>query len=105
MSTNYPVYLSLTTPTRYCRVDLVPEEGRYDLTISRATYERDNGMFECRFKEAGTGSDLHTTTVNLTVLIPPGSPRIDPETPTATEGQPIDLVCSSQGGSPDPQIM
>lgn len=86
-------------------MDLVHEEGRYDLTISRATYEGDNGVFECRFKEAGTGSDLHTTTVNLTVLIPPGSPRIEPETPTATEGQPIDLVCSSQGGSPDPQIM
>ncbi|XP_045128409.1 hemicentin-1-like isoform X1 [Portunus trituberculatus] len=87
------------------KVDLVPNEGRYDLTISHATYERDNGMFVCRFKEAGTGSDLHTTTVNLTVLIPPGSPRIDPETPTATEGQPIDLECSSQGGSPDPQII
>ncbi|XP_071537068.1 hemicentin-2 [Panulirus ornatus] len=86
-------------------VDLEPTEGRYDLNISRAMYERDNGMFECRFKEAGTGSNLHTTTVNLTVLIPPGSPRINPEAPTATEEQSIDLVCSSQGGSPDPQII
>ncbi|XP_063585108.1 hemicentin-2-like [Penaeus indicus] len=86
-------------------VDLDLEEGRYDLTISHATYERDNGMFECRVKEAGTGSDLHTTTVNLTVLIPPGSPRVNPEVPTATENQQIDLVCSSQGGSPDPQII
>lgn len=93
-----------TNLDRNYAVDLNPNEGRYDLLISRATYERDNGMFECRFKEAGTGSDLHTTTVNLTVLIPPGSPRINPEQPTATESQSIDLVCSSQGGSPDPQI-
>ncbi|XP_076065499.1 hemicentin protein echinoid [Oratosquilla oratoria] len=87
------------------RVELVPEEGRYDLTISHATYDRDNGMFECRVKEAQTGSDLHTTTVNLTVLIPPGSPHITPEAPTATEEQATDLTCSSQGGSPDPQII
>nr|XP_053645436.1 hemicentin-1-like [Cherax quadricarinatus] len=99
------VAIADTPLDRSYTVDLEPSEGRYDLTISRATYERDNGMFECRFKEAGTGSDLHTTTVNLTVLIPPGSPRINPEAPTATEGQSIDLVCSSQGGSPDPQII
>lgn len=85
-------------------VDLDPTVGRYDLKISRATYERDNGVFECRFKEAGTGSDLHTTTVNLTVLIPPSSPTIQPEQLIATEKQSVDLTCSSKGGSPDPQI-
>ncbi|CAL4133836.1 unnamed protein product, partial [Meganyctiphanes norvegica] len=86
------------------RVELLPDEGRYDLVISRATYERDNGMFECRVKEAGTGADLHSTTVNLTVLIPPGSPRVTPEMPKVTEGENVDLICSSRGGSPDPQI-
>ncbi|CAL4088411.1 unnamed protein product, partial [Meganyctiphanes norvegica] len=86
------------------KVELQPDDGRYDLIISRATYERDNGMFECRVKEAGTGADLHSTTVNLTVLIPPGSPRVTPETPKVTEGDNIDLICSSRGGSPDPQI-
>ncbi|XP_064112028.1 hemicentin-2-like isoform X2 [Macrobrachium nipponense] len=98
------VAIGSTPFDRSYTVDLDESEGRYDLRISRATYERDNGMFECRFKEANTGSDLHTTTVNLTVLIPPGSPRISPEQPTATEKQSIDLVCASQGGSPDPEI-
>ena len=85
-------------------VNFQPDEGRYDLTISHATYDRDNGMFECNMKEPGTGDDLHSTTVNLTVLIPPGSPSITPQVPVVTEGDNVELQCSSKGGSPDPQI-
>ncbi|KAA0198428.1 hypothetical protein HAZT_HAZT007763 [Hyalella azteca] len=87
------------------RINFVESESRYDLTINRATYDRDNGMFECRSVKEGSGSVLHNTVVNLTVLIPPGSPHITPQKPKAVEGKPIELTCSSSGGSPDPQII
>uniref|UniRef100_A0A2P2HYG8 Hemicentin-1-like n=1 Tax=Hirondellea gigas TaxID=1518452 RepID=A0A2P2HYG8_9CRUS len=86
------------------RIELSEGESRYDLTIRRSTYDRDNGVFECRVKE-GSGSILHNTVVNLTVLIPPGSPQITPKKPKAIEGKPVELTCSSRGGSPDPQII
>lgn len=86
------------------RVSLDKRESRYDLTINRATYKRDNGKFECRVKE-GSGTVLHSTIVNLTVLIPPGSPHIHPPKPKGVEGNPVKLTCSSSGGSPDPQII
>lgn len=86
------------------RVHLNEAESRYDLRINKATYDRDNGMFECRVKE-GSGSVLHSTVVNLTVLIPPGSPHITPARPKAIEGKPLELTCASSGGSPDPQII
>ncbi len=35
-------------------------EGRYDLYITDAEYMRDNGKFECRLKEDGTGVELYT---------------------------------------------
>ncbi|CAL4088052.1 unnamed protein product [Meganyctiphanes norvegica] len=98
------VAIDKTPFERSYTVNFQPDEGRYDLTISRATYDRDNGMFECRVKAAGTGDDLHSTSVNLTVLIPPGSPTITPQVPVATEGDNVELQCSSKGGSPDPQI-
>lgn len=98
------VAIDKTPFERSYTVNFQPDEGRYDLTISRATYERDNGMFECRVKAAGTGDDLHSTSVNLTVLIPPGSPTITPQAPVVTEGENVELQCSSRGGSPDPQI-
>ena len=55
-------------------------------------------------KEAGTGKTLHTKSIGLTVLLQPSSPRISPPSPVATEGKPLNLTCSSQGGSPPPQI-
>lgn len=85
-------------------VDYFPNEGRYDLIISRAQYEKDNGPFECTLKEVGSGADVHTYAYKVTVLIPPGEPRISPSSPTAREGEAFALTCASEGGSPDPEI-
>merc|ERR1719220_3233515 len=79
-------------------------EGRYDLAISDADYDRDNGKFECRIKEDGTGVELFTQTVALTVLLPPGQPTIVKSGTEAVEGQEYSLTCSSLGGSPPPSI-
>ena len=76
----------------------------YDLRIRQSTYDRDNGQFECRMKEGGTGNELHSKSVELTVLLKPSDPTISPSTPTATEGRPLNLTCASLGGSPPPQI-
>ena len=81
-----------------------PAQGRYDLHISHANYERDHGKFECRVKEDGTGVELYTATVSLTVLLPPGTPTITKSSPEAVEGEPYSLTCSSAGGSPPPDI-
>ena len=47
---------------------------------------------------------LHKKSIELTVLLQPSRPYISPQTVTATEGTPINLTCSSVGGSPPPQI-
>ena len=86
------------------RVEHHPEKGMYDLKISKATYDRDNGQFECRMKEGGSGIELHSKSVELTVLLKPQPPTIAPSDPTATEGRPLNLTCASTGGSPPPQI-
>lgn len=87
-----------------CRVKHLPENGTYDLRITNATYDRDNGRFECRVKESGTGKVLHSKSIDLTVLLEPSKPVIQATTTTATEGTPVNLTCSSVGGSPPPQI-
>ena len=87
------------------RVIHKPEEGRYDLRINKANYDRDNGQFECRMKEGGTGNELHSKSVELTVLLAPSEPQIAPSNPIATEGRPLNLSCSSIGGSPPPEIL
>ena len=81
-----------------------PNNGTYDLRITNATYNRDNGQFECRIKEGGTGRVLHSKSIELTVLLEPSRPFISPQSVTATEGKPLNLTCSSVGGSPPPQI-
>lgn len=87
------------------RLDFRPDQGRYDLLISNVSYERDNGQFECRVKAPGSGLDLHSQVVSLTVLTPPDAPTVSPGArPVATEGKPLQLTCSSAGGSPDPVI-
>lgn len=55
-------------------------------------------------KEAGTGKLLHTSKIGITVLIKPSPPTITPRTPIATEDKPINITCSSSGGSPPPDI-
>ncbi|XP_065564837.1 hemicentin-1-like isoform X2 [Artemia franciscana] len=79
-------------------------KGLYDLEILSATYDRDNAKFVCKAKEAGIGHDLFSHTIDLTVLVPPEPPIINPSEPVATEGKPYELTCSSIGGSPSPTI-
>ena len=86
------------------RVEHKPAEGKYDLYINQANYDRDNGQFECRMKEGGSGRELHSKSIELTVLLKPSPPKISPSNPTATEGRPLNLTCASLGGSPPPQI-
>ena len=89
----------------YYRVDYKPEQGRYDLMITNASYDRDNGKFECRVKASGSGRNIHFQSFMLTVLTPPSPPQISPGlNPIATEGKTTELTCSSSGGSPDPVI-
>ena len=76
----------------------------YDLSIARATYDRDNGDFECRMKEGGTGNEFYSKSVKLTVLLQPSPPTILTLDPTLTEGKTFNLTCQSTGGSPAPQI-
>ncbi len=82
------------------------EEGRYDLRISNATYDRDNGQYECRMKRRKSGETLHSKSLALTVLLRPSPPVVRPaQLPVAaTEGRPVNLTCSSVGGSPAPQV-
>lgn len=77
----------------------------YDLLISNASYDRDNGKFECKVKAGGSGTNLHEQKYSLTVLTPPQQPTVTPGTHvTVTEGQHQELTCSSVGGSPDPMV-
>ncbi|XP_017483525.1 PREDICTED: irregular chiasm C-roughest protein-like, partial [Rhagoletis zephyria] len=86
-------------------IDFRPGRGIYDLQIKNTSYNRDNGRFECRIKAKGTGADVHQEFYNLTVLTPPHPPMITPgNIAIATEDKPLELTCSSVGGSPDPMI-
>ncbi|XP_048524239.1 contactin-2 [Dendroctonus ponderosae] len=81
------------------------DEGIYDLLISNASYDRDDGKFECKVKAAGTGENIHVQRYALTVLATPQPPQIAPGARvTSTEGKRQELTCSSVGGSPDPQV-
>lgn len=86
------------------QVEFTPSEGIYDLFITHAKYDTDNGHFECKLKKGGSGADIHNMAFTVTVLIPPGPPNILPINPIAKEGEPFTLTCSSEGGSPDPLI-
>lgn len=48
--------------------DFTPHDGRYDLTVSRAEYQRDNTQFECRLKNIKDGSIKVLATFSVTVL-------------------------------------
>lgn len=72
--------------------------------IKSATYDRDNGRFECHVKDADSGNDLHVEAVDVTVLLRPSPPSVRPKNPTATEGRLLNLTCASIGGSPPPEI-
>lgn len=86
-------------------LDFRPIRGIYDLQIKNTSYNRDNGRFECRIKAKGTGADVHQEFYNLTVLTAPHPPMVTPgNLAVATEEKPLELTCSSIGGSPDPMI-
>ena len=97
--------LTLSFYSYYYRVEHKPNEGKYDLKIKKANYDRDNGRFECRMKEGGTGNELHSKSIDLTVLLTPSEPTISPSDPIATEGRQMNLTCQSIGGSPPPEIL
>jgi len=86
------------------KLDINPQEGKYDLIINSASYYRDNGYFECRVKKSGTGEDIKSTYYQLTILSIPNPPTIQPQFPIANENQEYELTCYSTGGSPAPEI-
>ncbi|RZC38352.1 I-set and/or fn3 domain containing protein [Asbolus verrucosus] len=87
------------------RLNYHPEKGIYDLLISNASYDRDNGKFECKVKAGGSGENLHVQRYTLTVLTAPQEPAIAPGSQViVTEGKRQELTCSSVGGSPDPEV-
>ena len=55
--------------------------------------------------QSGTGKKLHSSTVDLVVLLPPSPPILSPVSPTLTEGKAFNLSCASIGGSPPPEIL
>ncbi len=83
-------------------VEYDPERGRYDLRIRNATYDRDNGDFNCHINSGG--KEVLKKSVALTVLLKPSRPVITPSAPHATEGRRLNLTCSSVGGSPPPRV-
>ena len=85
-------------------MDYLPGQGTYDLHISGANYGTDNGEFDCKVRRTGSGTDLHTERVSLTVLLRPDPPVIASPAQPLEEGTPAQLQCSSTGGSPPPQI-
>lgn len=89
----------------YYRLNYHVDKGIYDLLISNASYDRDDGKFECKVKAGGSGQNLHTQRYSLTVLAAPQPPQIAPGSiVTVTEGKRQELTCSSVGGSPDPEV-
>ena len=50
-------------------VETLPSQGRYDLHISNTTYSRDNAVFKCMMKQAGSGTLLHTSKVNISFYL------------------------------------
>lgn len=49
-------------------LESLPHEGKYDLRIDAAEYDRDNGLFECRIKEAGSGTEILSMSYVVTIL-------------------------------------
>ena len=43
-------------------------DGKYDLTILSAHYDRDNGHFECKIKETGSGEVIQAKKYAVTIL-------------------------------------
>ncbi|CAG0881052.1 unnamed protein product [Cyprideis torosa] len=84
------------------RLEFDQTSGSFNLHIPSAVYDRDNALFECSIE--GGEKALVEKSVQVTVLVPPGPPRIHPNNPLAVERSTVELTCESFGGSPSPQI-
>ncbi|XP_072934025.1 nephrin [Epargyreus clarus] len=88
-----------------------PKSTRYT-TISRvhfkATAEDDYADFTCEARHEALQRDTPMrSTVQLSVLYPPGAPYIEgyAEGETVRRGQSLELVCRSRGGNPPAQLI
>lgn len=63
-----PVALNETPLSNDYKIEYSPIDGRYDLTIHKAQYDRDNGMFECKLKEVGSGTEIKSVSYIVTIL-------------------------------------
>ena len=62
----YPILLNLVNlsflfNSPHCSVTPLARRGSYDLEISNSSFARDNAVFKCMMKQAGTGQLLHTS--------------------------------------------
>lgn len=49
-------------------IEYSTKDGIYDLIITKAQYDRDNGQFECKIKEAGNGAEVLSRSFTVTIL-------------------------------------
>ena len=62
----YPILLNLANlsflfNSPHYSVTPLARRGSYDLEISNSSFARDNAVFKCMMKQAGTGQLLHTS--------------------------------------------
>lgn len=50
------------------KLEYIPHEGKYDLIISAASYDRDNGNFLCKIKKHGKEMELNSVNYLVTIL-------------------------------------
>ncbi|XP_045507832.1 irregular chiasm C-roughest protein-like isoform X1 [Colias croceus] len=81
------------------------EEGDYSLDIRDVTLD-DDGSYQCQVSSGLNGAPaIRSRYAHLTVLVAPEPPRIlQGAFIDATEDQPIDIECVSEGGKPAAEI-
>ncbi|XP_013145492.1 PREDICTED: irregular chiasm C-roughest protein-like isoform X2 [Papilio polytes] len=81
------------------------EEGDYSLDIRDVTLD-DDGKYQCQVSSGLNGEPaIRSRYAQLTVLIAPDPPRIvQGAFIDATEDQPVDIECVSEGGKPPAEI-
>ena len=52
----------------FSKYSLEQSEGKYDLVIPSAQYDRDNGQFECKIKESGSDTVILAKAYVVTIL-------------------------------------
>ncbi|CAG9572924.1 unnamed protein product [Danaus chrysippus] len=81
------------------------EEGDYSLDIRDVSLE-DDGLYQCQVSSGLNGEPpIRSRYAHLTVLIAPQPPKIlQGAFIDATEGEPVDIECVSEGGKPAAEI-